>query len=101
MSFELSFSEEFFTGDCSIEDIEISESPTSILQSIVSMQKLYPKKYQLLVKEVLGIDYPYNFSEMIAYELLDKVREINTCSSLNSPVIVWLDSNGYNTVKVY
>jgi hypothetical protein len=56
-----------------------------------------------MVKDVLGIDIDMldYLPETLPYELLEKIREVNTCSNIDTPVSVWLDPKGYYTVEVY
>lgn len=101
MSFELDFTEEFFTGTESLEDMSVSEKPTSVLQGIISWYHDNPDTFKEMVKEVLGIEMPVYLPEMLPHDLLDKIREVNTCTSLSSPVSVWIDADGYHTIEVY
>ncbi len=41
-----------------------------------------------------------SFDAVIA-QLMAMVREVSTCSNLNVPVEVWIDSEGWYTVRVY
>ena len=34
-------------------------------------------------------------------EVLELVRKTNTCSNMDTPVEVWIDENGYHTVRVW
>jgi hypothetical protein len=44
-----------------------------------------------------GIEPEYVTPESV----IDMVRETDTCSSLSSPVEVWIDSEGYHRILVY
>jgi len=110
MSYELSFAEDFFSGNECIpsgdDDIincySASSRPKSVLQSLVSLARLHKDDFFVLVNEVLSIDpfslvYPY--CDCIFSDLLDKIREYNTCDSLSSPIEVYLDEN--HSITVY
>ena len=101
MSFTLCFTEDFFTGTESLEDIEPSKNPTNILQGIVSWYLYDPHTFKEMVQEVLGTEMPDYLPETLPFDLLDKVREVNTCTDLSSPVSVWIDTEGYHTIEVY
>jgi hypothetical protein len=104
MSYDLSFSEDFFTG-------EGYESPskrsTNVMQALESMAKFDRKEFDEMLGEVLGAKYKEvwggggHIGETVFQELLDKVRKTNTCSSLSSPVPVWIDEHGDYKVDVY
>lgn len=94
MAFDLSFSEEFFTG--TVDYPERSETPTSVLQALVSME---PAEWAEYCREHLnGVDPD---AECAARAALKRVREVNTCTDLRSPVEVWLEPEGYYSVRVY
>lgn len=40
-------------------------------------------------------------TELAAADVLDKVRETNTCSNLTVPVRVWIDPKGDYTLTIY
>ena len=101
MAFELSFAEDFFSGTESPENIDVTERPTSILQGLVSWYYNDIETFKEMVKEVLNFNVPDYLPERLPYALLDKARLINTCTSLESPVSVWLDDGGYYTIEVY
>lgn len=102
MPYELSFSEDFFSGDgeCDVYSVPPSDRPTSVLQAIVSL----PRELQVeIAREVMGANDPelYVESESFAFDVLERVRETNTCGDLSSPVDVWIDSEGWYTVEVH
>lgn len=105
MSYELCFSEDFFTGEESIENIEVSKKPTNILQALVSLAATDKKYFVEMIIELLGANYAIYkdqpIGESVYYELLDKIRAVNSCSDLSSPVEVWIDSEGFYTVDIY
>jgi hypothetical protein len=98
MAFELSFSDEFFYGeDCDFYDRRPAKTdrPTSVLQALVSMSG---RRWMEMAREVFGEDS----GEDVGYpEVMDRIRETNTCSDLRSPVEVWIDEDGWYRVSVY
>lgn len=99
MSFDLSFSGEFFYGEGYSLDgpyPEVSTRPTSVLQALISLSA----EEQAELREELEVDDVVAFDGLIAI-LFDKVRETNTCTNLDSPVEVWIDSQGWHTINVY
>ncbi len=102
MAYSLSFSEAFFTGDGEYDYYEMpqSERPTNVLQAIISQ----PREWQLLVAvDVLGCKPEnaefYVDSESFPADVLDRIREYDTCDDLSSPVEVYLDE--FYSVTVY
>ncbi len=100
MSYELSFANDFFADETFPYDTEPSRRPTSVYQAIVSLDKA--TKVQI-AREVLKSAHPILcvMSESFDADVLDQVRETNTCSDLSSPVSVWIDSEGWYSVEVY
>lgn len=102
MPYSLSFSESFFSGDgeCDLYSIQPSKRPTSVLQAIISL----PRQGKIeIAKEILNSSSP-EFSadhESFPFDVLEKIRETNTCSNLDTPVSVWIDEDGYYDVLVY
>ena len=100
MSYSLSFSQEFFTGSEQLEDIQPSARPENCLQAIISL----PKREQVAIaRDVLGSQHPvlYVTTESFPYDVLDKIRETDTCGDLCSPVEVYIDPEGYHSILVY
>jgi hypothetical protein len=100
MSYSLSFSEEFFTDESFPYDTTPSDRPTTVYQAIVSL----PKAEQLAIaREVMKSPHPvlYVQSESFAADVLDRVRETDSCADLTSPVEVYIDSEGWYSVLVY
>lgn len=102
MAYSLSFSEEFFSGDGEYDYYEMpaSERPTNVLQAIISQ----PREWMLDVAvDVLGCERRnaefYVDSESFAADVLDRVREYDTCDDLSSPITVYLDE--FYSVTVY
>jgi len=102
MSFKLSFSEEFFTDETFPYDTEASKRPTNVYQAIVSLSK---KELREIGRKVLRIPakslHFWVDTELAAADVLDKVRETNTCSNLTVPVRVWIDPKGDYTLTIY
>ena len=91
MSFELSFSPEFYSS----EDEHSSEQPFTVYQAICAMSSA---RYAEMALEVFGCDDPNHVSPDA---VMDKIMETNTCGTLSSPVPVYIDPEGYFTVDVY
>lgn len=102
MTFCLSFSPEFFSGDDPYP--MASDRPTSILQAIVSLPGVTQVE---LARDCLDWDdellakvEPWE-TETFAFEVLDLARSVDTCTDLTTPVEVWLDPEGFYRVDVY
>ncbi len=93
MPYALSFSEDFF---CKTDPDEVRPShwPTSVYQAILSMSQA---KWNEIAREVFHVK-PDVLDPLI---LLDRIRQTNTCSNLESPVEVWIDHAGWYDVLVY
>lgn len=99
MSYELSFSPEFFHGEFGEEGVEVTDKPRSVLEALYSLEISTVK---LIMKDVLGIDWQENYlPEDIFRLLLLQIRKVNTCSNLSTPVEVWIDELGDYTIEVY
>jgi hypothetical protein len=106
MAFDLSFSEDFFTGDVPIEAIQPSKRPTNILQALISWEHFDKPGFTKMLNDVLGSQYAQVWGrqpagETVFYELLDQIRKVNTAANLNPPVEVYIDPQGYYSVKIY
>jgi len=108
MSYELSFSEDFFTGtpdsEISRDDIhniyQVTKRPQCVMQALVSLEKLQPAYFRAMVKKVLGYSLPKNqpADETVHWELLEKIRQYNTCDTLTPPIDVYVNKTYYVTV---
>jgi hypothetical protein len=104
MSYGLSFSEEFFTGngENDIYEMPPSEKPTNVLQAAVSLP---PDQLQAIGQDVFGYDAEsaqiWSTTESAAFEIVDKVRETDRCDDLSTPVTVYIDEEGYYSLTVY
>jgi hypothetical protein len=99
MAFGLSFSQEFFTG---IEDYPTpSKRPTNCLQAIESLPEETKKGIAKDVLKVKGKKFIEMVikSETFAHEVLDKLREYDTCDDLSPPIEVYI--NGDYSITVY
>jgi hypothetical protein len=109
MSYELSFSPEFFYEHSDFP--EVTETPCSVYESLHNFSVLDQITFNEMVKEVLGYDlvikevfdfgigaYTY-YPENIIFDLIEKVKEYNECKNLNTPVEVCINEN--YSVKVY
>lgn len=99
MSYELSFSPEFFFGEAEPYDGGEARNskgqPTSVWRALHDM----PEEDWCDMCEHLFPGVLPKFVEMES--VMDKVRETNTCSNLSVPVRVWIDPDGYYCVEVY
>ena len=98
MAFSLSFSERFYiTEDCdSFETKDFqgdsARLPTTVYQAILAMEE---EEYQDMCKEVFGR------RDVDTDDIMTKIRETDTCTNLSPPDEVWIDEEGWHTVKVY
>lgn len=107
MIYELSFSEEFFTGSSiGIGDLDLTElfpvthTPQTVMQALVSAEKLRPRWFREMIKVVLGYSLPDGqpADETVHWELLERIRQYNTCDTLTPPIKVYIDVDHYVTV---
>lgn len=91
MPYDLSFSDEFFWGEG--EPYEKSDKPTSVMQALHSLSDA---DWNLICDEVFDKNRDISTHEVMAH-----IREVDTCSNLNTPVKVWIDEQGYHTVAIY
>lgn len=108
MSYELSFAEEFFTGEPDGElggdDIRAcypaSKRPQCVMQALVSEEKYRPQLFRETVNEALGYSLkdgdPVN--EHVFWDLLEAIKKYDTCDTLSSPIDVYIDKTHYVTV---
>ena len=100
MSYSLSFSESFFADETFPYDTEPSDRPTTVYQAIISLPKA---EKVAIARDVMKSPHPvlYVQSESFACDVLDKIRETDTCAALDSPVEVYIDPEGWYSVLVY
>ncbi len=93
MTYSLSFSSEFFcNGDP--DAMHPSRRPTSVYQAILSMRA---DRWAEMASDVFGVEP----DRLDPWSVLEKVRETDTCSSLDSPVRVWIGEEGFYGVDVH
>ncbi len=95
MSFELSFSEDFFTGEYG------QARPCSIFEAA---ERLSADERRQLALDLALWRFPHNLagrdsrywpqSESFPWDIVDVAREVDTCDQLASPVAVFLDAEG-------
>ncbi len=93
MAYALSFSDEFFLPDVP-DAIQPEERPTSVYAALLSMRQ---ETWDRMACDVFAIDP----EQLDPLTVLDRIRETNTCSNLDSPVQVWIDAEGWFDVLVY
>lgn len=99
MAYSLSFGPEFFMSDGEPYD-GASEpnsegNPTTVCAAIVAMS-------DDAWNEMCADVFPSADPEHITPDMvLEQIQQVDTCSNLSSPVEVWIDADGYHTVKVY
>ena len=93
MPYALSFSEDFFC-DGDPETVLPSNRPTSVYQAVLSMSTAHRKQ---IARDVLHVE-PGRLDPLY---VLEQIRHTNTCSTLESPVEVWIDRGGLHTLFVY
>ena len=101
MSYELSFTEEFFSGS---EETQVTDRPTSVFEAVENLSfdekvAISNQLFENSIKTKAAVFHAE--SESFAWDVLEKVRETNTCSNLTVPVRVWIDRDGNFTVDVY
>jgi len=95
MSFSLSFSPEFFVGPHDLEGIELNkERPTSVFQALSAMSEA---EWAELAREVFSCEPDFLDVDTV----MQRIRETDSCRDLRSPVEVYIDSDGWHSVRVY
>lgn len=90
MAYALSFAPEFFWGDGSIR----SDRPICVYQAILSLPE---DTWAGLARDVFDCAP----DDLDPETVLCKVQETNTCRNLDSPVEVFVDSDGFYTLLIY
>lgn len=101
MSYSLSFSESFFVPDIPFDEIEPSDEPTTVLQAVMGLDR---ESRILIARDVLGSAGAaewYADQDEFIWDVMDKIRETDTCDDLSSPITVYIDSDGFYSVTVY
>jgi hypothetical protein len=105
MSYELSFSEEFFFGegepyDASELYVNDAGEPSTVWSAIHVWKERNPKEWKNMAKEVFGV--PLKESELLTIDAVyEKIRATSVCSNLSSPVEVWVDPAGDYRMQVH
>lgn len=96
MAFSLSFGPEFFHGPHDFKGIDFDpERPTSVYQAVSTMSD---EDWWRMADEVFGGRPP----ELITVEMvMEKIRETDSCRDLRSPVEVYIDPDGWHSVRVF
>jgi len=102
VSFDLSFSEDFFTGEYG------QQRPCSILEAA---ERLTLEERRQLAKDLALWRFPrgeggkdsviWPTCECFARDIVELAREINACDQLSSPVTVYLDEEGWVGLDVF
>ena len=90
MSYGLSFAPSFFRGE---DEEEYSDRPTSVAQALRSQTTAWwweLEEHFKFQKGTFDVD-----------DVLEIIKKTNICSSLDSPVTVWIDEEGYFSVEVF
>ena len=90
MSYELSFSPEFF-------DSEYAPSKARPFTGRQAIEAMPDDEFAVMAREVFGCDPDFVDADTV----MQKIAETNTCGTLSSPVDVWIDPEGYHSVFVY
>ncbi len=93
VAYSLSFSEAFYC-DGDLDAIRPSKRPLSVYQAILSIRR---GEWEQIARDVFGA-HPDRLDPLA---VLDRIRETNTCSNLESPVWVWIDRDGDYQVPVH
>lgn len=103
MAYDLSFSPEFFGDIYESQSTDLSK-PTNVADAITNFWESNKEGFKEYVEEY----FPEYASHVDSYlpeglmlEIMDKIRDVNTCGDISSPVDVWLDPEGWYTVDVF
>jgi hypothetical protein len=96
MAYSLSFSESFFYGDPDVppESLSPSERPTCVYQALLSLSA---HDWADMARSVFSV-HP---DDLCISTVIDRIRETNTCSNLDSPVEVSIEREGWYRILVY
>lgn len=92
MSYALSFSPEFFSGEA--DSPQRSDRPTSVRQAIVSLS-------EEAWRELAAAVFDVRVEELSPDAVLARILATNTCANLDDPVKVWIDPEGDYTLHVH
>jgi hypothetical protein len=109
MSYELSFSEDFFSGtpdgEIGGDDIHklypVTPRPQNVVQALVSLEARQPKEFRAMVKKALrySLRKGQPADETVFWDLLEAVKKFDTCDTLTPPISVGV-CEGYS-ITVY
>lgn len=105
MSYELSFSEEFFFGEgepCDASEFYVNDDgePSTLWSAIQMWHEEFPEDWKRMAKDVFGV--PLKEAELLTVDaVMNKIRATSVCSNINSPVEVWIDPAGEYRLKVH
>ena len=100
MSYGLSFSSEFFTGDginyggAWTGDCPVSNPPCCVADALAAMPA---SRWKAMARDVFRCEPHF----VDVFTVMAKIEETDTCSDLRSPVEVWIDPEGFYTVEVH
>jgi len=77
-----------------LEDIAPTLRPTSVYQALKSIE---PEDWDALAREIFGVEP----DSLDVETVLARVLLTNLCRSLDPPVEVFIDSDGFHTILVY
>lgn len=98
MSFELSFSSEFFQDE---DDCEFGtthtypgqhEYPTTLFKALTSLPEHYWDEY---------CEHEHDGAQLDVHEVMAYIKEVNACTDLSSPVRVHMSKDGWYTCDVW
>lgn len=102
-SFCLSFAPEFFCVEGEPYDAEVDETstqPKSVWQAIACMAHQRPAEWKRMAKSEFGLAAK-DAKLLMAEAVLERIQETDTCTTLASPVEVWIDCNGDFRLEVW
>ena len=71
------------------------EEPESVAEALAAMPE---EEWGVMCRDLFPDD---DTEDISVTEVLELVRKTNTCSNMDTPVEVWIDENGYHTVRVW
>lgn len=97
--YDLGSSEDFFFlhGDENINPSEL-DKPRSLYQALCVEKYNFSNKWENILNHY---DISITFSDSDIRDVLERIREVDTCTNLNSPIEVWVTKNGDIRVAVY
>jgi hypothetical protein len=101
MSYELSFSPEFFYAEHDDHFGGETERPTTVYAAIRTLKHFYPERWEAMCEEVFPKVPKANRDVIDADMVMEKIRETNSCRNLRAPVEVYIDEHGWHSVTVY